>query len=129
MNYFQSLLCSTLFSLPLFAIQVEEPWGKDHEMAHRRPQIEMPKIGKGIPARMADAMIAIHQNYLSPTTAPRSHFRPSSSQYMRLAIRQHGFIKGYIMGCDRLMRENNDPWVYRTTVFDDALYKVDFPTD
>ena len=53
---------------------------------------------------------------ISPADGPRSHFIPSSSQYTYDAISRYGFFKGFILGCDRLMRENNDPWVYRTTL-------------
>jgi hypothetical protein len=40
----------------------------------------------------------------------------SSSQYTLDAMKKYGFLKGFTMGCDRLMRENDDPWVYRKTV-------------
>jgi hypothetical protein len=46
---------------------------------------------------------------------------------MLLAIRKHGFFKGYIMGCDRLLRENSDPWVYRTTLINNKIWKTDPP--
>jgi hypothetical protein len=44
---------------------------------------------------------------------------------MLLAIRQKGFITGFLMGCDRLLRENDDDWVYRTIVVNDRLMKYD----
>ncbi|MCB1113650.1 MAG: membrane protein insertion efficiency factor YidD, partial [Chlamydiia bacterium] len=43
-------------------------------------------------------------------------FFPSSSQYTLEAMRKHGFYKGFLMGCDRLQRENNQDWVYRKGV-------------
>ena len=124
MNSFLRLLCATLFSLPLFAVPFMEPWGKDSGLAQREhyppPNKRADPVG-----RVADALLGFYQNHLSPTNGPRSHFRPSSSQYMRLAIRRYGFLQGYIMGCDRLLRENKDPWVYRTIVYGDAEYKYD----
>jgi uncharacterized protein len=42
---------------------------------------------------------------------------------MLLAIRRYGFFKGYMIGCNRLLRENDDPWVYRTAEFNGQLYK------
>jgi hypothetical protein len=30
-------------------------------------------------------------------------------------MQRHGFLKGYLMGCDRLTRENKERWVYRIT--------------
>jgi len=44
---------------------------------------------------------------------------------MRLAMKRHGFVKGFIMGCDRLLRENKEEWVYRRKVFDGVEYKWD----
>jgi uncharacterized protein len=61
-------------------------------------------------------MIGFHQEVISPCDGPRSHYIPSSSQYALEAIRTYGFFQGVAMGCDRLMRENKDPWVYRNTV-------------
>jgi hypothetical protein len=52
---------------------------------------------------------------ISPADGPRSHFIPSSSQYTLDAMRKYGFFNGFILGCDRLMRENKEEWVYRTT--------------
>jgi putative component of membrane protein insertase Oxa1/YidC/SpoIIIJ protein YidD len=52
---------------------------------------------------------------ISPADGPRSHFIPSSSQYTLDAINRYGLLSGISMGCDRLMRENEDPWVYRWT--------------
>jgi putative component of membrane protein insertase Oxa1/YidC/SpoIIIJ protein YidD len=46
---------------------------------------------------------------------------------MSRAISKHGFLKGYIMGCDRLLRENSDPWVYKTALIDGQQWKIDFP--
>jgi putative component of membrane protein insertase Oxa1/YidC/SpoIIIJ protein YidD len=76
---------------------------------------------------MMEVAIWFHQNVISPVDGPRSHFKPSSSNYMLQAIQKHGFIQGYMMGCDRLLRENSDPWIYRTAVIDGALWKIDPP--
>lgn len=71
-------------------------------------------------------MIAFHQEVISPADGPRSHFLPSSSQYTLDAMRRYGFFKGYLMGCDRLMRENEDPWVYKKiTLSDGTVRKLD----
>jgi uncharacterized protein len=42
-------------------------------------------------------------------------------------MRRYGFFKGYLKGCDRLMRENNDDWVYRLVEIDGKIYKWDPP--
>jgi putative component of membrane protein insertase Oxa1/YidC/SpoIIIJ protein YidD len=76
---------------------------------------------------MARQVILFHQKVISPTDGPRSHFRPCSSQYMKLCMMKHGFTKGFLMGCDRLLRENKDPWIYRKVVIDGKLIKYDPP--
>ena len=115
-----------LMTLPLFSeIGYVEPWGKDAEMvSHLIGAPPLPKKA-GFITRMALQVILFRQNVLSPVDGPRSHFRPSSSQYMFQAMREHGFIKGYVMGCDRLLRENSEDWIYRTTTYNGKIYKWD----
>jgi putative component of membrane protein insertase Oxa1/YidC/SpoIIIJ protein YidD len=112
-----------LFLLLPIILSAEPPWGKDADLKIPAPPEPAPKLS--IMGKIAEHVILFHQNVISPVDGPRSHFRPSSSRYMLLAIRRHGFIKGYIMGCDRLLRENEDPWVYRTIDVDGNLYKFD----
>lgn len=95
-----------------------DPWGKDADLVKRYPtsscckkQCNTPFLGK-----FAEIMIGFHQNVISPADGPRSNFIPSSSQYTLDAMRKYGFFQGFGMGCDRLMRENKDPWVYRMTL-------------
>ncbi len=104
-------------------ILVADPWGKDADLCCRRgvtaecrpgsvpEQCPTPFLGP-----MAEILIDFHQTIISPADGPRSHFLPSSSQYTLEAMRTYGFYSGFLMGCDRLMRENSDPWVYRTKV-------------
>jgi len=47
-------------------------------------------------------VIRFHQTFLSPISGPRSHFRPTSSRYMQLAMKRYGFVQGLLMGLDRL---------------------------
>ncbi len=116
------LIWVPLHSAPHF----QEPWGEDHDLKYTELKQEKPSEQKqSIAAKIANRIIMFHQKVLSPTNGPRSHFRPSSSQYMKLAIDRYGFLKGYLMGCDRLLRENNDPWVYRTVEYDGTPYKYD----
>lgn len=115
------LLPALLFSLPGY----HEPWGKDADLHYNPPQPEPPP--PSIPGQLMLYLIAFHQNYITHVDGPRSHFKPSSSNYMKLAIQKHGFFKGYIMGCDRLMRENGDNWVYRTAIIDGKRWKIDPP--
>ncbi len=103
----------------------QEPWGRDSALI--KPANDHPPLPKqrGKLTRLAEQVILFHQNVLSPVDGPRSHFRPTSSRYMLIAMRRYGFIKGLIMGCDRLLRENEDPWVYRTVRYGGILFKSD----
>lgn len=99
-------------------IIAEDPWGKDAELTHYQSSSANSCVTHetSLLARMGEACIHFHQEVISPADGPRSHFIPSSSQYTLDAIRKYGFFKGYTMGCDRLMRENDEEWVYRKTV-------------
>lgn len=101
------------FLLPMI-LASEEPWGQDADLSVPRETacccISPPK---SVLVKIGEKMIRFHQEVISPVDGPRSHFLPSSSQYTMDAMRKYGFFKGYSMGCDRLMRENNDPWVYQ----------------
>ncbi len=119
----------TLFSCPLFLFALpgyHPPWGKDADLQYHRPLGQSNSSLSPLGTAM-ESVIWFHQNIISPVDGPRSHFKPSSSTYMLLAIRKHGFFKGYIMGCDRLLRENEDAWVYRTALIDGKIWKTDPP--
>lgn len=97
-----------------------QPWGKDADLALRRtsctktpatPTCQTPIFGK-----LAESVISFHKTTITNCDGPRSNFLPNSSQYMLDAIRKYGFFQGFSMGCDRLMRENKDVWVYRKTL-------------
>ncbi len=107
--------------LLLLASFYQAPWGKDAALT--KPQ--KPPTHQNHTA--ATGMIRLYQKYISPVTGPHSQYRPSSSQYTLLAMRKYGFFKGYMMGCSRLMRENKDPWVYRTIEMHGYTYKEDKP--
>ncbi len=68
---------------------------------------------------VAEVLIRFHQKVISPADGPRSYHKPSSSQYTLDAMRKYGFMGGFLLGCDRLMRENEDPWIY-PVVLDEA---------
>lgn len=108
-------LCLLLLA---FASAHADPWGKDADIANCRckkgcvqERCRTPLLGG-----FAETMIRFHQQVISPADGPRSNFIPSSSQYTLDAMRKYGFFQGFSMGCDRLMRENKDPWVYRYTL-------------
>jgi hypothetical protein len=112
--------------LPLFGeVGYVDPWGKDEKLIPKKSRIPPLPEKKGVMTRLSEYVILFHQNIISPVDGPRSHFRPTSSRYMLLAMRRYGFIKGYIMGCDRLLRENKEEWVYRKVVIDGEEFKWD----
>jgi len=116
-----------LLFLPLFLHALPgyyEPWGKDTDL-HYNIAEETPKPDHSAAVKIARQIILFHQNVLSPVDGPRSHFRPSSSSYMLQAMQKHGFFTGFVMGCDRLLRENNDEWVYRKIEENGKLFKHD----
>lgn len=124
--------CSILFFLCYgialqASLRYEEPWGKDSELHYSQNVSSLQKSKESLAVHLANQVILFHQRVLSPVDGPRSHYRPSSSQYMQQAMQAHGFIKGFIMGCDRLLRENKDPWVYRSIEYEGKLYKYDPP--
>jgi uncharacterized protein len=115
-------LPAVLFSVPGYF----EPWGKDADLKWG-PSPQNQEIHLSLMAHAMEKVIWFHQNIISTVDGPRSHYKPSSSNYMLQAIQKHGFLKGYIMGCDRLLRENSDPWIYRTAIIDNKIWKTDPP--
>jgi uncharacterized protein len=106
-----------------------EPWGKDADLTRKKEKPAAFQLSPQLSPLgwLAEKAILFHQNVLTKVDGPRSHFRPTSSRYMLLAIRHYGFFKGYIMGCDRLLRENEEKWVYRTVDINGKLFKYDPP--
>jgi len=101
------LISFILLDFPLRA----DPWGKDADLCLVSEKILEEK--SSFLGQLAGKAIQFHQNVLSPADGPRSHFYPSSSQYTLEAMKKYGLLTGFTMGCDRLMRENSDPWLYR----------------
>ncbi len=123
---FKLLLALCLFSAALQARPgYFEPWGKDADLSYpSQTPAEAPQQ-RSLFVKAAEQIILFHQNVLSPVDGPRSHFRPSSSQYMLLAMRKYGFFTGFALGCDRLQRENSADWVYQTIEENGKLIKYD----
>lgn len=113
--YKQFLLTSMLIFLSIGKPILANPWGIDADLALSPPPntSHSKTVSPSLLARWGESAIRFHQDVISPADGPRSHFIPSSSQYTLEAMRKYGFFKGYVLGCDRLMRENNDEWVYQ----------------
>lgn len=114
------------FVLFLFPVMIfcgyEEPWGKDSHLL-KKEQVKQPP--PSFLTKLAYSIISVHHNFISPATGSKSSFRPTSSRYMELAMQRYGFFKGFVMGCDRLLRENGDPWIYKTICINGKEYKYD----
>lgn len=115
-----------LFLFPLWVHAMPgyfEPWGRDADLsAQTAPE---PEKKFSLSVRVAEKVIRFRQQVLARTDGPRSHFQPTSSQYMLLSMQKYGFFEGYIRGCDRLMRENSDDWVYPKIKRDGKFVKYD----
>lgn len=103
-------ITALLFSVTLIA----DPWGKDADLIYPHNPV-CQSVPPSLLSRWGIKAIRFHQEVISPADGPRSHYIPSSSQYTLEAMRKYGFFKGFTMGCDRLMRENDEQWVYRKT--------------
>ena len=117
-------LLITLLLLCSSQLQAEDPWGPDADLLEPRLANSEQKKASSL-GKIAQKLIRFHQVVISPADGPRSHFYPSSSQYTLDAIRRYGFLNGVPMGCDRLMRENNEEWVYRLVWHQNEWYKYD----
>lgn len=98
-----------------------EVWGCDQTLGKT---IKSPKKMTPI-QKVCHNSIRFFQNYISAIDGPRSTFYPTSSEYMRIMICEKGVLRGIALGCDRLLRENHDPWVYRTIKKYGILRKLD----
>lgn len=114
--YFLTLILTCIIAfLPMQSLKAD-PWGKDADLANSPiPKKTPSRCRTPLLGTFAEGMIRFHQKVISPADGPRSNFIPCSSQYTLNAMRKYGFFQGFSMGCDRLMRENKDPWVYRLT--------------
>ncbi|MCC5832933.1 MAG: membrane protein insertion efficiency factor YidD [Chlamydiales bacterium] len=114
-----SLLTCSLFFFPLngnYNESFSEPWGIDSEIAYTKIEKTQAQKPRTYATRsLCKAMIRFFQDYISPIDGPRSSFYPTSSQYALEAIQKYGVFRGISMGCDRLMRENSESWVYDRT--------------
>lgn len=103
-----------------------DPWGKDADLVSiPSSQITTSLCETPFMGSVAECLIGFHQTVITPIDGPRSHYLPSSSQYTLDAMRKYGFFTGFTMGCDRLMRENQDPWIY-TKVNDAQGYPMKY---
>lgn len=56
------------------------------------------------PARLAAELVRIYQWFVSPLLGAHCRFAPSCSEYARLALLEHGLIRGAWLALRRLAR-------------------------
>lgn len=116
-----------LLLLPLYATAT--PFGKDADLVDFKFEEEpcyCPPSVTGPGVKISQVLISFHQRVITQIDGPRSHFRPSSSQYTLDAIEKYGFLRGFVLGCDRLLRENEEEWIYPKRLNEHGeLYKWD----
>lgn len=117
MKYIFLFFIGSLFSINAnYNESFNAPWGVDGELAYTKlEKVQEQKAKLSIGKRVCVGMIRFFQEYISPIDGPRSSFYPTSSQYALEAISKYGIITGITLGCDRLLRENGEPWVYDVT--------------
>jgi uncharacterized protein len=110
--HFKKFLFFLITSAPLLA----SPFGKDADLAKKAVKKVTPPHVEGPGVTLTQALIRFHHEVVTPIDGPRSHYLPSSSQYTLDSVQKYGFFKGWILGCDRLLRENDEPWIYPTCI-------------
>lgn len=115
------ILLIFLYSFSL--VFAEEPWGTDAELTAHYYSNWDPRPHQWGLSLFVESLILFNQSIISPAYGPRSHFRPTSSRYTLYCIRRYGITQGIIMGFDRLLRENDEPWIYRKYIVNDTIYK------
>lgn len=102
-----------------------EPWGADWELSRKRHATSAVVHPPTPVQNFCVSCIHFFQDHISPIDGPRSSFYPTSSQYTLEAIQKYGACKGIALGCDRLLRENREAWVYPTGHFYGIERKLD----
>jgi len=57
-----------------------------------------------LPARTAASLLVAYKRWLSPWLPRACRFTPTCSEYARLALLEHGLVRGGIKACGRLCR-------------------------
>ena len=61
-----------------------------------------------LPGLLLIGLIRTYQTWISPMLGPRCRFQPTCSEYVILAVRKHGLVKGVLRGVWRVCRCH--PW-------------------
>ncbi|NLE36719.1 MAG: membrane protein insertion efficiency factor YidD [Pirellulaceae bacterium] len=61
-----------------------------------------------LPGLLLIGVIRTYQKWISPMLGPRCRFQPTCSEYVILAVRKYGLLKGVLRGVWRVCRCH--PW-------------------
>lgn len=73
--------------------------------------------------------LTIYQKYISPIDGHRCRMHPSCSAYSKQAFQKHGFLKGWIMTCDRLLRCGRSELSFSYPIIKDGQKYCDDPLE
>jgi uncharacterized protein len=54
--------------------------------------------------RIAVRLLELYKRHVSPLLPPACRFTPTCSEYARLALLKHGFVRGSALAAGRLLR-------------------------
>jgi uncharacterized protein len=57
-----------------------------------------------LPAELLALLVGLYRRLVSPFLPPACRFQPTCSEYMQVALRTHGLIRGGFLGIRRLLR-------------------------
>jgi len=63
----------------------------------------MDKIGKVLSSFLL-LMIRLYQITISPLLGPKCRFYPTCSNYAQIALKEHGFLKGFALAFLRILK-------------------------
>jgi uncharacterized protein len=128
--FFIYSLLSALLTICTFTLSAQglqesciEPWGADSELVYTKSKKEAPPLS--LPQKLSHFLISAFQKHISPIDGPRSSFFPTSSRYTWEAIQKYGVLIGIALGCDRLMRENDELGFYPIVLKEEVQRKYD----
>ncbi|MFH0974441.1 MAG: membrane protein insertion efficiency factor YidD [Spirochaetota bacterium] len=100
-----------VFSMPSYSTEKFGPWDPDVSVADENIAIKIKHSARPVsifsaPAAGAFFMIRGFQKFISPQDGPNCRFRPTCSEYGRIAVLRYGAVVGAFLAGDRLIRCN-----------------------
>lgn len=76
-----------------------------------------------------DWLVSLYSKHISPVDGDRCPSLPSCSSYSIQAIQKHGFVLGWMMTVDRLIREGKEETALSPTVFYRGKWQILDPVE